>query len=157
MILPADLRAPRGSEAGFTLLELVIVFVILGLLLTLFVTRVRGPSPALTLRAAANELAAGLREGRSAAISGDRPVIITIDAAHRGWRAADGAVKTFPSGTAVRVMLADGKLSSAAIVGIRFEGDGSSSGGRVDLASGAKRMAVAVNWLTGRVTVANAP
>jgi general secretion pathway protein H len=157
MTLPADLTATRSREAGFTLLELVVVFVILGLVLTLFVTRVRGPSPGLTLRAAANELAAGLREARSAAISGDRPVLFAIDAAHRGWRAADGAVKTFPSGTTVSVQLADGKLSSAAIVGIRFEGDGSSSGGRVDLAAGAQRMTVAVNWLTGRVTVANAP
>lgn len=157
MILPAELKATRGDEAGFTLLELVVVFVILGLVLALFVTRISGPSPGLTLRAAANELAAGLREGRSAAISGDRPVFITIDAAHRGWRAANGAVKTFPSGTTVAVKLADGKLSSAAIVGIRFEGDGSSSGGRVDLAAGAQHMVVAVNWLTGRVTVANAP
>jgi general secretion pathway protein H len=156
MTLPADLKGTSSSEAGFTLLELVVVFVILGLVLTLFVTRVRGPSPGLAVRAAANELAAGLREARSAAISGDRLVIITIDAAHRNWRAADGAVKTFPPGTAVAVMLADGKLSSAAIVGIRFEGDGSSSGGRVDLAAGAQRMAVAINWLTGRVTVANA-
>jgi general secretion pathway protein H len=156
MILPAERQRTRSGEEGFTLLELVVVFVILGLVLALFVTRISGPSPGLTLRAAANELAAGLREARSAAISGDRPVTITIDAAHRDWRGADGAIKTFPSGTAVAVMLADGRLSSAAIVGIRFEGDGSSSGGRVDLAAGAQRMAVAINWLTGRVTVANA-
>jgi len=156
MTLPADLQGTRRSEAGFTLLELVVVFIILGLVLGLIVTRVAGPGPGLKARAAANELAAALREARSAAIGGDRPVIITIDAAHRDWRGADGAVKTFPPGTRVAVRLADGKLSSAAVVGIRFDGDGSSSGGRVDLAAGAQHMTVAVVWLTGRVTVANA-
>jgi general secretion pathway protein H len=156
MILPAEPNGTRSGEAGFTLLELVVVFVILGLVLGLFVTRISGPSRGLTLRAAANELAAGLREARSAAILGDRPVTITIDAARRDWRAADGAIKSFPPGTSIAVMLADGKSSSAAMVGIRFDGDGSSSGGRVDLAAGRQRMAIAINWLTGRVTVANA-
>lgn len=147
---------PRGGEAGFTLLELVVVFVILGLVLTLFVTRISGPSPGLTLRAAANELAAGLRQARSAAIVRNRAVIVAIDAAHRDWRGADGEVKLFPVNAAVGIVLADGNVSRDGIVSIRFEPDGSSTGGRVDLAAGTQRLAVAVNWITGRVTVANA-
>ena len=38
---------------------------------------------------------------------------------------------------------------------IRFNPDGSSSGGRITLADGSRRVAVGVDWLTGRVTVAD--
>ena len=147
---------PRGGEAGFTLFELVVVFVILGLVLALFVTRISGPSPGLTLRASANELAAGLREARSAAIVRNRAVLVEIDAGHRNWRGVDGKVKLFPANAAVGIVLSDGDVSRDGIAAIRFEPDGSSTGGRVDIAAGSQRLAVAINWITGRVTVANA-
>ena len=38
-----------------------------------------------------------------------------------------------------------------------FAPDGSSTGGRIELAAGARRMQVGVDWLTGRVSVADAP
>ena len=156
MIWRDETSRPRGGEAGFTLLELIVVFVILGLVLMLFVTRISGPSPGLTLRAAANELAAGLRQARSSAIARNRTVIVEIDATHRDWRGVDGTVKWFPANAAVGIVLADGNISRDGNVAIRFEPDGSSTGGLVDLAAGAQRLAVAVNWITGRVTVANA-
>jgi general secretion pathway protein H len=148
-------RTRRHGEAGFTLIELVVVFVILGLVLTLFVTRISGPSPGLQIRAAANELAAGLRQARSTAIARDRSVTIVVDTGQHAWRAADGAIKTFPPGAAVGIVMANGDVAQGAMA-IRFESDGSSSGGRVDLAAGRQRIAVEISWLTGRVTVANA-
>jgi general secretion pathway protein H len=39
---------------------------------------------------------------------------------------------------------------------IRFNPDGSSSGGRITIAEGGRRIAIGVDWLTGRVQVANA-
>jgi hypothetical protein len=39
---------------------------------------------------------------------------------------------------------------------ITFAPDGSSSGGRVVLVAGANAVAIVVDWLTGRVSVANA-
>ena len=39
---------------------------------------------------------------------------------------------------------------------IRFNPDGSSTGGRIALANGRRRIAVGVDWLTGRVSVADA-
>jgi general secretion pathway protein H len=39
--------------------------------------------------------------------------------------------------------------------GITFAPDGSSSGGRVAMAEGGRRVLVGVDWLTGRVSVAN--
>jgi general secretion pathway protein H len=37
---------------------------------------------------------------------------------------------------------------------IRFNPDGSSTGGRISLSDGGRRIAVGVDWLTGRVAVA---
>jgi len=38
---------------------------------------------------------------------------------------------------------------------IRFNPDGSSTGGRISLADGRRRLGVGVDWLTGRVSVAD--
>jgi len=38
---------------------------------------------------------------------------------------------------------------------IRFNPDGSSTGGRISLADGRRRIGVGVDWLTGRVSVAD--
>ena len=40
---------------------------------------------------------------------------------------------------------------------ISFAPDGSSSGGRIERADGGRRMRVSVDWLTGRVGVAEIP
>jgi hypothetical protein len=39
------------------------------------------------------------------------------------------------------------------LAAIRFNGDGSASGGRIDLANGERRAQVGVDWLTGRISV----
>ena len=143
------------GDAGFTLVELIVVFAILGLVVMLFVSRVRGPSPGLTVRAAANELALDLREGRSAAIARNRPITVVVDATHRRWRGGDGSIKSFPTRAGVTLVLADGEVSRVGAIAIEFEADGSSTGGRVELASGGQRSIVGVDWLTGRVTVAD--
>ena len=39
---------------------------------------------------------------------------------------------------------------------IRFDPDGSSTGGRIELGLGPKRIQIGVDWLSGRVSVADA-
>jgi general secretion pathway protein H len=41
--------------------------------------------------------------------------------------------------------------------GIRFDPDGSSTGGRIELGEGPRKIEIGVDWLTGRVSVVNAP
>ena len=52
-------------------------------------------------------------------------------------------------------MTIDGERQSATLGDIRFNPDGSSTGGRIVLADGSRKIAVGVDWLTGRVTVAD--
>ena len=57
-----------------------------------------------------------------------------------------------PPGVSLAVVAVDGQTAA-----ITFLPDGSSTGGRVELAGAARRVQVGVDWLTGRVTVADGP
>jgi general secretion pathway protein H len=48
-----------------------------------------------------------------------------------------------------------GERGSRAVGAIRFNPDGSSTGGRIVLADGNRKVAVGVEWLSGRVSVAD--
>ena len=52
---------------------------------------------------------------------------------------------------------AAGAVAQALQPGIRFMPDGSSSGGRIELAHGGRRMLVGVDWISGRVSLAAQP
>jgi general secretion pathway protein H len=99
------------------------------------------------MRAAAADVAGALRRARGRAIALDRPVLVVVDAA-RGSLSVDGLPP---------VRLPAGVGLSAAARDISFAPDGSTSGGRVMLADGARRVLVGVDWLTGRVSIADAP
>ena len=144
--------ARREGEAGFTLFELIIVFAIFALVLVMLVSRVNGPSAALTLRASANQIAAALREARSMAIATNKPATVAIDSAHHDWRAGDGTARALPATASVVVKNINGEPTASPL---SFEIDGSSSGGSIELADGKRRIAIAVDWISGRVTVAD--
>ena len=79
-------------------------------------------------------------------------------------RVGAAAPRSLPAGTAMNVVStadlviqagASAQAGAGAPAGIAFLPDGSSSGGRVELARGARHARVGVDWLTGRVTVAD--
>ena len=145
MTRPRPAPAPP-RPAGFTLLEMIVVLAILGLALALVVTRGPPRSPGLDMRAAASLVARSLREARSQAIAANSPTAVTLDPA-TGSIAAGGRVVRLPPDVAL----------SAPAATVSFAPDGSSSGGTVGLAGAGRRFVVAVNWLTGRVSVTEAP
>lgn len=144
-------------EAGFTLLELIVVLAVLGLLAALVAMRGPPVSHALALRSVVSEIAAGLRATRQDAITSDRPAEYRIDLARRTARGADGTVVWLPAGMGVTVLTADGEVRNAEVADIRFEPDGSSTGGRIVLVDGQHRTGIGISWLTGRVSVTHAP
>jgi general secretion pathway protein H len=146
-----------ARPAGFTLIELIVVFAILGMALAMLISRTQGPSAGITLRAAANELAAGLRDTRAQAIVANRPTELRLDLPRRTWQAANGPVHALPAAASVSLLTLAGQIQDGERGGIRFEPDGSSSGGRIELAQGNSRIDVGIDWLTGRISVGNAP
>lgn len=144
-------------EGGFTLIEIMVVLVVLGLLVGLVVTRGPMRSAALELRAASSELAQGLRAARARAIALNRPVSLTLDVAARSFQVDGAPARLLPPRLDLSATVAGGEAARGRLAGIAFEPDGSSTGGRITLADGGRHVAVGVNWLTGRVSVDDGP
>jgi general secretion pathway protein H len=142
--------------AGFTLIEVIIVLTILGLVMAVVFSGTRGPSDIITLRAAANELAAGLRDVRSRAIEANRPMDLTLDLGRHRWQIGNGPETPLPPKANVELVTLAGQIRAADFGVIRFEPDGSSSGGRIELIENGHRITVGIDWITGRVLVGNA-
>lgn len=143
-------RARSRGEAGFTLLEMMIVLVVVGLALGMVLARGPEASPALALHAATRRVSAGLRLARSQAIARDRPVAVSFTAVPPGFRIGRGPATRLPEGVTLD---AAGRGQPAAIV---FQPDGSTAGGTVLLAAGRLVRSVTVDWLSGRVATADA-
>ena len=94
-------------------------------------------SAGLNTDATVRALTSGLRLARSRAIAQDREV--TVVTAANGFSVDGGAAWLLPRG------------SNAERAQVVFTPDGGSTGGTILLAAGPRRIAVEVNWLTGRV------
>lgn len=146
----------RGRrEAGFTLIEMIVVLVILGLALGLVVARGPMRSERLDIDAAAREMVGALRLARGQAIARNAPVAVLVDPVAHAYRVGDGAVRRFPTGLAVSAW-SPGPAAGTQAGAVVFAGDGSSSGGRIELAGRTRHVSIEVSWLTGRVSIADA-
>ena len=145
----------RSREAGFTLIEIIVVLAVVGFALLLIVGYKPPWSSGLGVRGAAAEVASSLRLARSEAILRNRPVAFEIDLASRRFRAGSGAVRQLPSHLSIALLTVQGERRDVSTGDIRFNPDGSSTGGRISLGDGAHKMAVGVEWLSGRVSIAD--
>ena len=144
-----------GKPGGFSLIELLVVLAVMGFALVLIVGYKAPWSSALGLEGTAAELASGLRLARSQAIAGNQPVAFSLDLAGHRFRVGGEAPRGLPVKLSIALLTVTGEKRNATTGDIRFNPDGSSSGGRITLADGSRRIAVGVDWLTGRVTVAD--
>jgi general secretion pathway protein H len=147
-------RAARRSP-GFTLIELVVALAVLGLAVALVAGYRPLWSGGLGVEATAAELAASLRLARSEAIARNRPVEFALDAAGHRYRVGGARFRPLPASLSIAMLTIVGERRSAREGDIRFNPDGSSSGGRIVLAGSGRRVAVGVDWLTGRVAIAD--
>ncbi len=143
-------------DSGFTLIEILVVLAILGVALGLIIGRGPMNSRGLESRAAAGALAQTLRAARAQAIAADHDVAVAIDPPRHEFAMDGGPRRRLAADMAITIM--PGALRGpGAIRLIRFSADGSASGGQVLLGSGRQRLGISVEWLTGRVSVADAP
>jgi general secretion pathway protein H len=151
----SSIRRCVGRHGGFTLIELVVTLAILSLALVL-ITGYRPPwSRGAGLEATAAELAAGLRLARSEAIVSNRPVVFDLDLIGHRYRVGTRAPRRLPPELSLELLTVSGEVRNGREGDIRFNPDGSSTGGRISLIDGPRRVGVGVDWLTGRVSVAD--
>lgn len=148
-------KNPRND--GFTLIEMIVVLTVLSLMLLLIAGHGPPASRGLASRAAAGELAAGLREARSRAIGENRPVSLIVDLPGRRYRIGDRPPVALPPDLTVALFTVQSEVRNASEGGIRFEPDGSSTGGWIELGDARARLKIGVDWLTGGVSVTDAP
>ena len=148
-------RPDLNRCSGFTLIEVIVTLAILGFALVLVAGYKPPWSSGLGLRGTASELASGLRLARSEAIASNRPVRFDLDVTGHVYRVGTGADRRLPANLSIELLTITGENNRASVGDIRFNPDGSSTGGRIILAEGTRRTAVGVDWLTGRVSVAD--
>lgn len=134
---------PAAGTPGFTLIEMIVVLVVLGLVGSIVLSRGPLRSPILDLRAGARVMAAAMRGARAQAVDADHDVTFTIDADHRDYGVRGGARRPLPAGLELA-----GKPEP-----VVFHPDGSASGGAVTLAENGRQLVIRVDWLTGAVTL----
>ncbi len=138
-------------QRGFSLVELIVVMVLVGLLFAVVGVSVSRSVSGAEIRNAARELTAGLRHTRGQAIIQRQQQVFRVDTDTRTWQAPGRDRVQLPDGLDITLNTARSELTGEAAGGIRFYPDGASTGGSVVLSRDGREWHVTVAWLTGEI------
>jgi general secretion pathway protein H len=148
---PVPRTRSTDRRAGFTLIEVVAVMLIIALVASLAVTMMpgtgRGGLKALTL-----ETAALIRRERLGAVLTGRDRQVSLDGERRVLIGDGGNVLAIPRDVAVDILGIDALWSGRQAV-VRFTPDGASTGAVLKLSRENAEYEIRVNWYTGGVAI----
>ena len=144
--------APSASfrhQQGFTLLEMLVVLVILGLVTAAIPLIHHGGAE---LRGLGYELATELRDLRQAAIRTRMVTEFALNSQAGSYQLGDRDV-VLPPGVTLSYVVSEPPLVGDALDHLAFYPDGSSPGGTLTLARDGVVIVVAVGWMDGRISI----
>jgi len=147
-------RKRRSSQAGVILLDVVLTLAIFALIALLVLpTLPRGTTPSRQ-GAYAAQIAALMKNDRSAAARQGREIATRVDVANRRVSSGFGdTMVTLPSDVALDVIASELCADQAGRFAIRFAPDGRSCGAIVHVRKGELDWRIRVNWLTGLIDI----
>jgi len=151
--VPGTMKAHISKGRGFTLVELIVVLVIMGLVLALVGTSISRSISGAEMRTAARKVAANLRYTRTQAILKKSEQVFIVDSEAKTYQAPERELVELPEEMRVALTTARSELTGENAGGIRFYPDGGSTGGWVELESDNRIYKVSVAWLTGETSV----
>ena len=152
MISRSEMRT-EAREAGFTLIEMIVVLAILGLMTALITAGGTRVSPTVHGRAAAEAISGALRSARSEAVMSNRSVSFRLDIVSRSYQWGEAPWQVLPNDLRLSLLTSLDQIASEGVGQIRFDPDGGSTGGRVSIEGGGIVWWVGIDWLSGRVSI----
>ena len=148
---PTSRSRNAGCEAGFTLIEVIAVMLIIALVASLAVTKIPGTGRG-DLKALAMQTASLLRRERLGAILTGRDREVSLDGERRVLVGGAGDVVALPRDVVLDILGADA-LWSGRLAVVRFHPDGASTGAVLKLSREKAEYEIRVNWYTGGVAI----
>jgi len=144
------------NDAGFTLVELMAVLVIMAAALAFAAPRLAGTRAALQSDLAAASIAESLLAARTKAMTSGRPATVVLSpAGGQYWIAGTaGRRKKLPAGVSMSVPGAE--TGAASTQTLTFQPAGSATDARITLTGRGQRAMITVDWLTGRTIIRRA-
>ncbi|MGY6276866.1 GspH/FimT family pseudopilin [Methylomonas sp. MgM2] len=142
------------TSNGFTLLELIIVLLISVLGFAVVGSNISSGNQSTRLKAAATDIASALRYARGQALITRSPVSVGINLGDNSYFISNRhKIYHLDEQIAISLTVAEEEFAEGEKGSIRFFADGSSTGGRIILESGAQSRTIDVNWITGAVLI----
>ena len=139
------------ARAGFTLLEVLLVLLIVSTVSALALPAMWVHSPRVRLEAQAGRVLSVLRLTRADAIRRNQEASVFVDTGHGTLSTSFGAITQLDRELEIGTNFA--VLDRNKTAGIRFFPTGQSSGGEIRLRLGAAQARVTVNWATGHAAI----
>jgi general secretion pathway protein H len=151
--------APRAANVvarGVTLLELLIVLSIMAIVAAMVVPMFGGGVSSSEMKSAARQIAAALRVARSDAVASRHETRLILNLEQRTFQVdSDPRQHALPKQLEMKLFTAQRDIVDEKVGAIRFYPDGGSNGGRVTIAAGERKYDIDIDWLTGRVAIAD--
>ncbi|WP_460478908.1 GspH/FimT family pseudopilin [Comamonas humi] len=147
------MRSARSLQQGFTLIELMVVFAIMAMVVSMAPVAYDRLRDGVQYRDTVRSMLSQLRTARYAAVAEGRDVRFTVDLQAKTYGLNTAAAKELPDSVDVRTTVAGREFVPGSAASIAFLPSGGSSGGSIEIIrkTGAG-VRLRVDWLSGRVT-----